>query len=200
MTAAIRVQGLRKRYRGREAVAGIDLVVEPGQVVGLLGPNGAGKTTTVEILEGTGAGMRRRHRARGGSATAGRDWRCGIGIVSQQATDLGLLTVVESVRHFARYYPRPRDPETVLDQVGLTDQATSPVRTLSGGQRRRLDVALGMIGRPDLIFLDEPTTGFDPEARRRFWKLIASVAADGTTVLLTTHYLTRPRYSPTGSP
>jgi ABC-2 type transport system ATP-binding protein len=187
---ALRIRGLRKTYAGRPAVAGIDLDVAEGTVHSLLGPNGAGKTTTVEILEG--------HRRRDGGevsvlgadpATAGRAWRARIGIVLQDATDAADLTVAESVRHFAGYYGRPRDPATVIDQVGLTGQAGTRIRSLSGGQRRRLDVALGIIGDPELVFLDEPTTGFDPAARHQFWTLIRSLAAEGTTVLLTTHYL-----------
>jgi len=187
---AIRTCGLRKRYGTRHAVDGIDLAVAPGEVFALLGPNGAGKTTTVEIL----AGYRRRD---GGEvnvlgvdpARAGRAWRARIGVVLQQASDLGDLSVIESVRHFAGYYPRPRDPEAVVESVGLTERAGSRVNTLSGGLRRRLDVALGIIGDPELLFLDEPTTGFDPQARRQFWTLVRALASDGTTILLTTHYL-----------
>ncbi|GHJ48916.1 ABC transporter [Catellatospora sp. TT07R-123] len=188
--AAIRIRGLRKSYGGRDAVSGLDLTVASGEVFALLGPNGAGKTTTVEILEG--------YRRRDGGdvavlgtdpGTAGRAWRARIGIVAQSANDLGDLTVSEAVRHFATCYPAPRDPGQVLDLVGLTAKAGSRVRTLSGGQRRRLDVAIGIVGRPELLFLDEPTTGFDPEARRQFWDLIRLLNAEGTTILLTTHYL-----------
>ena len=187
---AITIRGLRKSYQGRPAVREIDLDVAAGEIHALLGPNGAGKTTTVEILAG--------HRGRDGGevrvldvdpAHAGRDWRARIGIVLQDAQDGAELTVAESVRHFAGYYPRPRDPATVIDQVGLTDKAGSRLATLSGGQRRRLDVALGIIGNPELIFLDEPTTGFDPQARRQFWVLVRMLADQGTTILLTTHYL-----------
>jgi ABC-2 type transport system ATP-binding protein len=190
MTEAIRVRGLRKHYRGRSAVDGVDLDVQPGEVVALLGPNGAGKTTTVEILEG------HRRRDAGEVQVLGADpqratlaWRRDIGIVLQDARDAAELTVLEMVRHFARYYPRRRDPMEVLDLVGLTGQARQRIRTLSGGQRRRLDVAIGVVGRPRLLFLDEPTTGFDPEARRRFWSLIRALAEAGTTILVTTHYL-----------
>jgi ABC-2 type transport system ATP-binding protein len=188
---AIRVRGLRKRYpgAGRAAVDGVDLDVARGEVVALLGPNGAGKTTTVEVLEG--------HRHRDGGEVsvlgadpgrAGRAWRARIGVVAQSATDLAELTPAEAVRHFARYYPDPRDPDEVLALVGLAG-ARRPVAQLSGGQRRRLDVALGVVGRPELLFLDEPTTGFDPQARRDFWRLVRDLAAEGTTILLTTHYL-----------
>ena len=188
--AAVRVRGLRKRYGDMTAVDGIDLDIGDGEVVALLGPNGAGKTTTVEILEG--------YRGRDGGEVAvlghdparpTRSWRARLGIVLQTSNEAPELTVREIVRHFARYHPRPRDPEAVIEAVGLAEKAAARVRALSGGQRRRLDVALGILGRPELIFLDEPTTGFDPEARRRFWSLIASLADDGTTILLTTHYL-----------
>jgi ABC-2 type transport system ATP-binding protein len=171
-------------------VSGVDLTVHQGEIFALLGPNGAGKTTIVEILEG--------HRRRdSGSvrvlgqdpANAGRAWRARIGIVPQQATDATGLTVIETLRFFARCYPAPRDPESVLAQVGLTDQARLRVRALSGGQRRRLDVGISVVGAPELVFLDEPTTGFDPEARRAFWAMIRDLAAEGTTILLTTHYL-----------
>ncbi|MCO1657260.1 ABC transporter ATP-binding protein [Pseudonocardia humida] len=190
-TTAIRVRGLRKHYPGaaRPAVDGIDLDVEHGEVVAVLGPNGAGKTTVVEILEGY------RHRDGGEVAVlgtdpgrAGRDWRVRIGVVAQTATDLLDLTPAEAVRHFAGYYPDPRDPDDVLELVGLGG-VRQLVGQLSGGQRRRVDVALGIVGRPELLFLDEPTTGFDPQARRDFWQLVRALAAEGTTILLTTHYL-----------
>lgn len=187
---AVRVRGLRKRYGEIAALAGVDLDIARGEVFALLGPNGAGKTTTVEILEGY------RDRDDGevevlgeDPASADRRWRTRIGIVLQSAYDTAELTVQESVRHFARYYPNPRDPDEMIARAGLDDRATARIRTLSGGLRRRLDVALGLVGRPELLFLDEPTTGFDPEARQEFWKLIAEVAAEGTTILLTTHYL-----------
>ncbi|CAM3781744.1 ABC transporter ATP-binding protein [Kibdelosporangium persicum] len=187
---AIHVRGLRKAYPKIQAVAGIDLDIERGEVFALLGPNGAGKTTTVEILEG--------HRKRDEGTvsvlgqdpgTAGREWRARLGIVLQTATDAAELSVRETIRHFARYYPRPRQPEDVIELCGLEEKAGARVKSLSGGQRRRLDVALGIVGTPELLFLDEPTTGFDPQARRQFWGLIQKLAADGTTIVLTTHYL-----------
>jgi ABC-2 type transport system ATP-binding protein len=188
---AIRITGLRKRYGSVAALAGVDLQIARGEVFAVLGPNGAGKTTMIEILEG--------YRNRDGGtvsvlgedpAKAGRRWRSRIGIVLQLATERGFeVTVAELVRQFAAFYPRARDPAEVIDLVGLTEKADARMRTLSGGQQRRLDVALGIIGRPELLFLDEPTTGFDPEARRQFWDLIRRLAADGTTILLTTHYL-----------
>ncbi|KDN23617.1 ABC transporter ATP-binding protein [Amycolatopsis rifamycinica] len=190
MTTAVSVRGLRKQYPDHLAVAGLDLEIAPGEVFSLLGPNGAGKTTTVEILEG--------HRRRTAGevtvlgedpAQAGRAWRARLGIVLQTATHAAELSVAETVRHFAKYYPNPRDPDEVIEKVGLTEKAGARIKALSGGQRRRVDVALGIIGRPELLFLDEPTTGFDPEARRQFWTLISDLAAEGTTILLTTHYL-----------
>jgi ABC-2 type transport system ATP-binding protein len=187
---AIDVRGLRKTYRGHEAVRGIDLTVARGEVFALLGPNGAGKTTTTEILEG----HRRRDagevRVLGADpGTAGRDWRARIGVVLQDTDDAADLTVGEMVRHIAGLYPDPRPADEVIELVGLTEKRVSRISALSGGQRRRVDVALGIVGRPDLLFLDEPTTGFDPEARRRFWDLVRALAAEGTTILLTTHYL-----------
>ena len=187
---AVRVRGLRKHYGQTKAVDGVDLDVVRGEVLALLGPNGAGKTTTTEVLEGY------RHRDSGEVSVLDHDpskadplWRSRLGIVLQTAADLGDLTVEESVRHFAGYYPRPRDVDEVIDWVGLTEKRRTRGSNLSGGQRRRLDVALGIIGRPELLFLDEPTTGFDPEARREFWGLIEGLKSEGTTILLTTHYL-----------
>ncbi len=187
---AVRVRGLRKQYRGATAVAGIDLDIERGEIFALLGPNGAGKTTTIEILEG------HRRRDAGDVSVLGSDpskadraWRARIGVVPQTQTTTGELTVREMVGHFGAYFPDPRDPDEVIEEVGLGEQARTRLRRLSGGQLRRVDVAVGIVGRPELLFLDEPTTGFDPQARRRFWELIARLAEDGTTILLTTHYL-----------
>src|SRR5580692_1273071 len=187
---AVRVRGLRKQYQGKAAVDGVDLDIEHGEVFALLGPNGAGKTTTVEILEG--------HRRRTGGevsvlgtdpARADRAWRARIGIVPQSDLAAGELTVREIVTEYSAFYPSPRDPDEVIAAVGLTEKAGARLRRLSGGQRRRVDVAIGIIGQPELLFLDEPTTGFDPQARRQFWELIAGLSHDGTTILLTTHYL-----------
>ncbi|GGM19429.1 ABC transporter ATP-binding protein [Micromonospora yangpuensis] len=187
---AISVRGLRKAYGDNVAVAGVDLAVRRGEVFALLGPNGAGKTTTVEILEGY------RRRDGGEVSVLGSDpaqptpqWRNRVGIVLQGTGEFDELTVGEVVRHFAGFYPDADDPDKVVERVGLTAKLRARTHTLSGGQRRRLDVALGIIGRPELLFLDEPTTGFDPEARREFWELIRDLAAAGTTILLTTHYL-----------
>ncbi|MEU3016459.1 MULTISPECIES: ABC transporter ATP-binding protein [unclassified Nocardiopsis] len=186
----IEVEGLTKRYGDNHAVAGIDLSVPRGEVFSLLGPNGAGKTTTVEILEG--------FRARGGGSVrvlgedpgrAGRSWRSRIGIVWQKETMIPKLPVREVVRHFAGYYPSAVGADELLERVGLAEKARALPDSLSGGQRRRLDVALGIVGRPELLFLDEPTTGFDPRARREFWDLILDLARQGTTIVLTTHYL-----------
>jgi len=193
MSKVISVSGLRKSYVSNTAVAGLDLEIEQGEIFALLGPNGAGKTTTVEILEGfrdRDAGQVRVldfDPATKGSA--GQRWRDRIGIVLQSTQDAGDLTVYESVSHFATYYENPKDPREVIELVGLTEKSDALGRTLSGGQRRRLDVALGIIGNPELIFLDEPTTGFDPEARSAFWQLIRKLRDEGATILLTTHYL-----------
>jgi ABC-2 type transport system ATP-binding protein len=187
---AISVQRLSRSYGAFKAVDGVDLDVRRGEIFALLGPNGAGKTTTVEILEGY------RHRDGGTVSVLGHDpahpnraWRSRLGIVLQGNGDLSLLTVTEAVRHFASFYANPRDPDDVIDSVGLDEKRNTRVINLSGGQRRRVDVALGILGRPELVFMDEPTTGFDPEARRQFWDLISGLRVEGTTVLLTTHYL-----------
>jgi len=189
----IEVKGLKKSYRDVHAVRGVDLQIDQGEIFSLLGPNGAGKTTTVEILEGF------RTRDEGSVSVLGFDpqsrghesrlWRDRIGIVLQSSADAGDLTVIETIAHFSGYYSHPRDVQEVIHSVGLTEKAGALIRNLSGGQRRRLDVALGIIGNPELLFLDEPTTGFDPEARRAFWSLIQKLRSDGTTILLTTHYL-----------
>jgi ABC-2 type transport system ATP-binding protein len=193
---ALRVRGLRKKYGDLIAVDGLDLDVRRGEIFALLGPNGAGKTTTVEICEGyrsrdegevTVLGADPARAERGGRQA--RLWRSRVGIVLQSGTESGELTVREIVQHYASCYPRRRDTGEVLAAVGLSEKAGARLRQLSGGQRRRLDVALGIVGRPELLFLDEPTTGFDPEARRRFWDLICGLSHDGTTILLTTHYL-----------
>lgn len=192
---AVHASGLRKSYGETVAVDGVDLEIRSGEIFALLGPNGAGKTTTTEIFEG--------YRRRSGGEVSvlgtdpergGRPWRARLGIVLQSgtgqgSTELGDLSVRELLRQFARYYPNPADPEQVIESTGLAGQASAKLRQLSGGQRRRVDVALGIIGNPELIFLDEPTTGFDPAARRQFWELISGLAATGTTILLTTHYL-----------
>ncbi len=187
---AVRVRGLVKRYPDKVAVAGVDLDIHRGEVFALLGPNGAGKTTTVEVLEGY------RHADEGEVSVLGVDpgkgdriWRSRLGIVAQSSRDEAELSVAELVSHYAGYYPDPRDPDEVIASVGLDEKRKTRTRKLSGGQRRRLDVALGVIGNPELLFLDEPTTGFDPEARRQFWTLIENLRTEGTTILLTTHYL-----------
>lgn len=189
----IKVEGLTKNYGTFKAVRGIDLDIPAGEIFSLLGPNGAGKTTTVEILEGF------RTRDSGhvsvlgfdpqGRGMQSRQWRNRIGIVLQSSADVGDLTVLETIQHFRSYYSNPRNSDELIDAVGLTEKSHALIRTLSGGQRRRLDVALGIIGNPELLFLDEPTTGFDPEARRSFWALIQGLRHNGTTILLTTHYL-----------
>jgi ABC-2 type transport system ATP-binding protein len=187
---AVSVVDVRKRYGDMWALDGATFDIAPGECFALLGPNGAGKTTVTEILEGY------RMRDSGTVQVLGQDpahgdraWRSRLGIVLQSDRDLGDLTVSEAVRHFAGYYADPRDPDEVIASVGLTEKSGSRNEKLSGGQRRRLDVALGIIGRPHVLFLDEPTTGFDPEARRDFWTLIEGLKAEGTTILLTTHYL-----------
>jgi ABC-2 type transport system ATP-binding protein len=188
--SAISVRGLRKTYGGLEAVRGIDFEIEEGEVFGLLGPNGAGKTTTVEILEG----YRRRDS---GEVTVlghdpqdpGREFRERIGVVLQQSELWPNLTVRETHRVFAGYYERPRDIDEVIELVGLSGKRDARVKTLSGGQKRRLDLGVALVGDPDLLFLDEPTTGFDPAARRAAWEMIRSLRSLGKTVLLTTHYL-----------
>ena len=187
---AVDVTGLHKRYGEKVAVDGLDLHVDPGEIVAVLGPNGAGKTTTVEILEGF------RHRDTGrvsvlgeDPATAGRAWRSRVGMVLQDVSTVSEVTVEEAVAHHALFYPGARGTDEVIEAVGLADKRRTRSRHLSGGQRRRLDVAIGIVGRPELLFLDEPTTGFDPEARHAFWDLISGLREGGTTILLTTHYM-----------
>ena len=191
--AAIEVQGLVKRYGSKNAVDGIDLTVESGEIFALLGPNGAGKTTTVEILEGYRKATSGKVKVLGfdpaTTGNSGQRWRNQIGIVLQSTSDAADLSVFETISHYANYYENPRNVEQVIDEVGLREKINAKARQLSGGQRRRLDVALGIIGSPELLFLDEPTTGFDPEARRSFWELIKVLKAEGKTILLTTHYL-----------
>ena len=190
MDAPIHISGLRKAYGSRAAVDAIDLDIHDGEVFALLGPNGAGKTTTVEILEGF------RERDAGevtvlgeDPQTAGLRWRDRLGIVLQSSTGLDLVTPREALATTAKVYSRARDVDEVIAAVGLSDKADDRIGRLSGGQRRRVDVGRGIVGSPELLFLDEPTTGFDPQARRDFWQLIRSLAGGGTTILLTTHYL-----------
>ena len=193
MKPVIEVSELSKSYGDFIAVRNLSLSIQRGEIFAILGPNGAGKTTTVEILEGF-------RSADSGSISvldtdptvkgrAGLLWRDRIGIVLQSTQDTAELSALEALTHFASYYSNPRNPREVIELVGLGDKADDRARSLSGGQRRRLDVALGIIGNPELLFLDEPTTGFDPEARRAFWELIKQLRDEGTTILLTTHYL-----------
>ena len=190
MPAAVRVSGLRKSYGSHEALRGIDFEIGAGEVFGLLGPNGAGKTTTVEILEG--------YRGRDAGEVevlgvdpvrAGKEWRERLGVVLQSSSLYPNLTVRESLELFGGYYASSRDVTEVIEIVGLGDKADARCRTLSGGQKRRLDLGIALVGDPDLVFLDEPTTGFDPGARRAAWETIRNLRSLGTTILLTTHYL-----------
>jgi ABC-2 type transport system ATP-binding protein len=188
--AAVEVVDLRKRYGSFEAVRGISFAIEPGEVFGLLGPNGAGKTTTVEILEGYRSRDAGEVRVLGvDPQRAGRAWRERIGVVLQSSSLYATLTVEESLGLFAGYYRRRRDVDEVISLVGLEEKARTRVRALSGGQQRRLDLALALVGDPDLIFLDEPTTGFDPAARRSSWEMLRGLRGLGKTILLTTHYM-----------
>jgi ABC-2 type transport system ATP-binding protein len=190
MSAAIEVEDLRKSYGDVEAVRGVSFHVEPGEVYGLLGPNGAGKTTTVEILEGYRRRSAGKVRVLGHDpAVRDRELQARVGIVLQSSGVYPRATVREAVEHFARAYPHPRDPGETIELVGLEEKADARANQLSGGQRRRLDLALALIGDPELIFLDEPTTGFDPAARRVAWNAMRRLKDLGKTVLLTTHYL-----------
>jgi len=190
MSSAVAVDDLRKSYNELQALRGVSFEIAQGEIFGLLGPNGAGKTTTVEILEG--------YRERDGGtvtvlgedpSTAGLAWRERIGVVLQSSSFYDSLTVAENLALFAGYYSQPRPIGDVVELVGLEEKRDALVRSLSGGQRRRLDLGLALVGDPEIVFLDEPTTGFDPEARRRAWQTIASLRDLGKTILLTTHYL-----------
>ena len=190
MSAVVSVRGLTKSYGDFEALKGVDFELHAGEVFGLLGPNGAGKTTTIEILEG--------YRDRDGGdvrvlgadpAKAGLEWRQRIGVVLQSSAMYENLTVAEQLAQFGGYYEQPRPVDEVIGLIGLEEKRDARARKLSGGQRRRLDLGLALVGDPELIFLDEPTTGFDPAARRRAWGTIRSLRALGKTILLTTHYL-----------
>jgi len=186
----VSVRELRKTYGKFAALDGVSFDIERGETFALLGPNGAGKSTTIEILEGY------RDRSSGEASVlgvdpgkGGLDWKARLGIVLQSTGESGNVTVREQLAHFAGYYANSRDVDEIIAAVGLEEKSKTLIRKLSGGQRRRVDVALGIIGRPELLFLDEPTTGFDPESRRQFWQLIRSLKSEGTTILLTTHYL-----------
>jgi ABC-2 type transport system ATP-binding protein len=188
--AVVQVRDLSKTYGSFLALDGVSFDIQRGETFALLGPNGAGKSTTIEILAGY------RDRTGGDASVLGIDphhggvaWKARLGIVLQETGEQGNVTVREQLTEFAGYYANPRNVDEVIASVGLEAKATTLIRRLSGGQRRRVDVALGIIGRPELLFLDEPTTGFDPEARRSFWDLIRQLKAEGTTILLTTHYL-----------
>jgi ABC-2 type transport system ATP-binding protein len=190
VTLVVSVRGLTKSYGDFEALKGVDFELRPGEVFGLLGPNGAGKTTTIEILEG----YRRRDAGEvevlgADPENAGLGWRGRIGVVLQSSAMYENLTVTEQLAQFAGYYEHPRPVDEVIELIGLEEKRDTRARRLSGGQRRRLDLGLALIGDPELIFLDEPTTGFDPGARRRAWATIRSLSGLGKTILLTTHYL-----------
>jgi ABC-2 type transport system ATP-binding protein len=193
--SAIEVKGLRKSYGSLEAVRGIDLDVRTGEVFALLGPNGAGKTTSVEIMEGF------RSRSAGSVSVLGHDpargersFKARIGIVLQETGIDPYLTVAETIDQYRDVFPHPRDRDEIIDVVGLREKARARVSKLSGGQKRRLDVAIGLAGDPELLFLDEPTTGFDPSARRNAWQMVKNLQALGKTVFLTTHYMDEAQY------
>ena len=189
----ISIEALVKSYGEHRAIDGVDLTIEKGEIFALLGPNGAGKTTIVEILEGyrecDGGKVMVLGENPAAKGSAGATLRGRIGIVLQDSSDSQDLTVKETLQHFAKYYNAPRNVDELISLVNLEEKSHAKIRTLSGGQRRRLDVALGIIGQPEILFLDEPTTGFDPRARRDFWDLILALKSNGTTILLTTHYL-----------
>lgn len=186
----VEIDGLSKRYGSNVALDNVSFVIERGEILSLLGPNGAGKSTTIEILEGYRDRSDGHVRVLGEDpARGGRAWRAKLGIVLQSSSIADEMTVHEMVSHFATFYPTPRNVDATIEAVGLGAKAKARISSLSGGQKRRVDVALGIIGRPEILFLDEPTTGFDPEARHQFWALIESLRDEGTTVLLTTHYL-----------
>ena len=188
--AVVTVRDLRKTYGSFTALDGVSFDIARGETFALLGPNGAGKSSTIEILEGY------RDRTSGDVSVLGVDphhggipWKARMGIVLQNTGEQGDVTVKEQLTEFASYYPNPRNVDEVIASVGLEEKSKTLIKKLSGGQRRRVDVALGIVGPPELLFLDEPTTGFDPEARRQFWELIRGLKSEGTTILLTTHYL-----------
>ena len=195
MSATIEVRGLTKSYGSVRAVDGVTFSVATGDIIGVLGPNGAGKTTMIEILEGYRRGDAGTVTVLGEDpATAGRGWRDRLGVVLQTSAVEDELTVREAIDHLARFYSSPRPTDEAVALAGLQEKADARIKTLSGGQRRRLDLALGIIGRPELLFLDEPTTGFDPAARRAAWETISGLGHDGTTIVLTTHYLEEARF------
>lgn len=186
----VHVRGLTKRYGDREILGGIDLSIAAGETYALLGPNGAGKSTAIEIMEGLRRPDQGEVRVLGEDPLTGsRAWKSRLGFVSQATGDFGPYSARELLRHFSNIYPNSRPVDEVLELVGLTTQAGLRANKMSGGQQRRLDVALGIIGRPEMLFLDEPTTGFDPEARQQFWSMLRGLSAEGTAILLTTHYL-----------
>jgi len=189
-TPVVEVDDLRKSYGDVDAVRGISFTVDRSEIVAVLGPNGAGKTTTIEMLEGFREPTAGRVRVLGSEpATGGSEFRARIGVVLQECGIDPYLTVAEVLRMHASYYPSPRDVDETIELVGLAEKRDARVKTLSGGQQRRLDVGLGIVGDPELLFLDEPTTGFDPSARRQAWDVVERLRALGKTVLLTTHYM-----------
>lgn len=189
-SSAVRVRGLTKRYGDQLVLNGLNLDIAHGETYALLGPNGAGKSTAIETLEGLRRPDEGDVRVLGAEPlTAPRAWKSRVGVVAQSTGDLGPYTPRELVQHFGSMSPHPRGTDEVLELVGLAEHANKRAVKLSGGQQRRLDVALGIVGRPELLFLDEPTTGFDPEARHQFWDMLSGLSGEGTSILLTTHYL-----------